>query len=129
MSKLDKLDKVLGEALEQLVVAAQTLSECDDIDDKQYLTNIGGAVAKIWDIRDSIYQNHPNLKPDFVSESDENQISFEKQDKLSREAEEYELNGDFIAATDSYKQLLACSTIGHFKRIAEAGLFRVCNES
>jgi len=125
MSKLEKLDRVIGEALEQLMVAASTVKECNELDESLSLRLIGDATVTLWDFRDIIYSLEPELKPDFVKEFDNNKDSYEKQAELHRIAKGKEARGDKEAAILHYQQLLESATINHFKTLAEAGLYRI----
>ena len=126
---LDKIDKVLGDALERISIAAHEIRECDELDSDSNLRLIGETTIKLWDIREKIYGIRPDLKPDFVVEIVENKDSYDKQSSLYTLAEEKEEEGNLQAAKELYTQLLKLSTIRHFERIAQAGLYRVDKKS
>ena len=129
MSKLKELDIVLGEALEHADYSARLIRECDELDTKEHLRKIGHAIIQLWDTRNQIYKLNPELKPELVSEYENDEGRYEKLTQLHTDAYELEQSNDMSSAKKAYEKLLKESNYGHFKRLAEAGLYRAIKES
>jgi hypothetical protein len=125
MSKLGKLDKIIGEALEQASKAASIIRDIDELDNKVNLRFIGDALVKLSSVRDNIYDLEPSLKLDFIELFEKDEDLYEVLTNIQKEAVNHERKGDIEEARSFYTELLKKSKIGHFTRIAEAGLYRV----
>ncbi len=129
MSQLDEIDKFIGEALENIMVAAKLIRANDELDTDINLRPIGKSTCALWEVRDTIYKIQPNLKPEFVNELSENKNRYEALSKTHELARSFEEDGKFGQAETAFKELLLEAKIGHFKRLAEAGLYRVSQKS
>jgi len=129
MSQLDEIDKFIGEALENITVAAKLIRTNDELDTDINLLPIGKATYALWEVRNTIYKIQPDLTPDFVNELSENKIQYEELSKTHELACSFEEDGQFKEALTAFEALLLKAKIGHFKRLAEAGLYRVSQKS
>jgi len=129
MSQLDEIDKFIGEALENIMVAAKLIRASDELDTDINLRPIGKATCALWEVRDTIYKIQPDLTPDFVNELSENKIRYEELSKTHELARSFEEDGKLGKALIAFEELLFKAEIGHFKRLAEAGLYRVSQKS
>jgi len=125
MSKLKELDTILGEALEHANDSARVIRECSEIETDKNLYRVGHAINSLWEIREQIYSANPELKQEFVSEFESDENRFNELGELYSMAHQAEKNNDLEEAANIYKQLLKQSVYGHYKRLAEAGLYRV----
>lgn len=125
MSRLRELDVILGEALEYANDSARVIRECSEIDTKKNLYRVGHAINSLWEIREQIYAVNPELKQDFVSEFERDENRYDAMSELYSSAWQAEESGQFGEAERLYKELLQQSNYGHFRRLAEAGLYRV----
>jgi hypothetical protein len=129
MSKLKELDIILGEALEHANDSARVIRECSEIQTKDNLYRVGHAINNLWEIREQIYSVCPELKQEFVSEFESDENRFNELSKLHSMANQAEENNKPNEAISLYKELLQKSVYGHYKRLAEAGLYRVGTKS
>lgn len=125
-NKLQELDIVIGEALEHANDAARLVRLCSEseIDTDENLIRIGHSINNLWEVREKIYEVKPDLKADFVDEFEKNEIRFEELSQIHNEAYKFENSANNAKARDLYSELLEKATFGHFKRLAEAGLYR-----
>ena len=128
MNKLSELDHVLGESLENANHAAKLVREINALDTKTNLRDLGQAIGVLWEIRERIYAIAPELKPDFVQEIQLNESKFNELCEVHDKAFTLESEKNFPEAEDLYRQLLSRAKLGHFKRLAESGLYRVANK-
>jgi hypothetical protein len=124
MASFEQLDLLLGEALENMMGAAQEIRALDTQKTKEYLRHIGMATGELWGIREDVYSFRPDITRDFVSESKSDRPRFEELSKLHERAGVAEERGDFVLARTLYTELLGKSHYGWFKLLAEAGLYR-----
>jgi hypothetical protein len=122
------LDALIGEALECLNEAARAVRELpvDPVDDN--LQKLGAAIIEVWGVRERLYALRPDLKRDFVVESE---VNIERYDTLSKDFEAAALaerEGNLEQATVLFRKLLDESKFGFFKLCAEAGLYRLGND-
>jgi hypothetical protein len=115
---------LIGEALECATEAGRKVRELGLEPPSSYLHKIGVAVHELWEIRDALYKLHPDIKRDFVSESEVDEIRFNALTALHAEALAAEADGRIAEAAAKFQQLLADSKFGFFKLCAEAGLWR-----
>ena len=115
MNKLQELDIVLGEALEQVNDSARLVRACDEIETKTHLRKVGHAMNSLWEIRDEIYKIEPSLKSELLSEYEKDESRCEVLSELHHDAHELESLGNFDGARKKYERLLKESTYGHFK--------------
>ncbi|AWB66207.1 hypothetical protein C2869_07055 [Saccharobesus litoralis] len=123
--QLEKLDYELGQALEKLGTSAKLVRYIESQGFDFSLRKIGDCSISLWDIREQIYSLAPELKPSFIQEFEADRSRFDTLSKLSRQAKKLENDQKFQEASQVYKKLLAQSEHGHFRRVAEAGLYRV----
>lgn len=128
MNKLSELDHVLGESLEHANYAAKLVREINALDTKTNLADLGQAICSLWEIRERIYAIAPELKPDFVQEFQLNESNFNELSEIHDKALTLESEQNFPEAEDLYRQLLSRAKLGHFRRLAESGLYRVANK-
>jgi hypothetical protein len=124
MASFEQLDLLLGEALENMMGAAQEIRALDTQKTKEYLRHIGTATMELWAIREDVYSVRPDIKRDFVTESRSDPPRFEKLSELHQRAGVAEKEGDVVAARALYTELRNSSPYGWFKLLAEAGLYR-----
>jgi len=129
MTTRKSLDLLLGEALEDLQAAAGAARAIPDFDFKPVLRAVGAATVGIWDVRKTLHDAEPSLEPEFVGlhESDP-----ELCDRLFDEldtAAQAEARRDTSEAKRIYEGLLSASPIGFFKIQAQAGLYRLAQQS
>lgn len=125
MNKLSELDHVLGESLEHANYAAKLVREINALDTKINLADLGQAIGFLWEIRERIYAIAPELKPNFVQEFHLNEPNFNELCEIHDKAFTLESEKNFSEAEDLYRQLLLRAKLGHFRRLAESGLYRV----
>jgi hypothetical protein len=121
------LDMLLGQTLECLNEAAGQVRELELEPVKDNLMYIGRAIEEVWGLRERLYAMHPEVKRDFVQESEADPTRFEALTQVLTRASEDEAAGRLDAAADGYRRLLGEAQFGFFRRCAEAGLFRVAS--
>ncbi|WP_171088947.1 hypothetical protein [Usitatibacter rugosus] len=124
MASNQHLDAVIGEALECATEAAAEIRELGLAPVDRHLRSIGDAVNSLWEVREALYRAHPEVKRDFVAESEVDEARFEALCALHNRACETERAGNHAEAATLFKQLHEQSKFGFFKLCAEAGLFR-----
>ena len=127
MASNQHLDAVIGEALECANEAALEVRELGLAPVDRHLKSIGLVVASLWEVREALYRAHPEVKRDFVAESEVDEARFNTLCALHDRACETERAGNHAEATTLFKQLHHESKFGFFKLCAEAGLFRTSN--
>jgi hypothetical protein len=129
MTTRKSLDLLLAEALEDLQAAAGTARAIPNFDFKPVLRTIGAATVSIWDVRKTLHDAEPDLRPEFVGlqESDP-ELCDRLFDQLDRAAQA-EDRRDTSEAKRLYEGLLSTSPIGFFKTQAQAGLYRLTQRS
>jgi hypothetical protein len=124
MASNQHLDAVIGEALECANEAALEVRELGLAPVDRHLKSIGHAINALWEVREALYKAHPEVKRDFVAESEVDEARFNALCALHDRACETERAGNQAEAATLFKQLLQESKFGFFKLCAEAGLFR-----
>jgi len=127
MASPQHLDALIGQALECASEAAGEvralgLSPVDD-----YLKLIGAVTVNFWDLREKLYDAHPEVKRDFVKEYEVDEKRFNALTALNNQASLAESAGRIEDAAAGFQQLLDKSAFGFFKLCAEAGLYRTAN--
>lgn len=121
---LEYLNGVIGEALELLMDACAEVKDNQRIHEEPSLKHLGRAVMCLNLVREDIYEISPVLKPDFVSELNRDKERWNRLEQLLSKAKGAEGRKNSLAKK-YYRELLSLASFGHFKRIAEAGLYRV----
>lgn len=129
MTTRKSLDLLLGEALEDLQAAASVARAIPDFDFSPVLRAVGAATVGIWDVRKTLHDAEPDLKPEFAGlyESDP-ELCDRLFDQLQTAAQA-EARCDASDAKRLYEELLSTSPIGFFKTQAQAGLYRLMLQS
>ena len=125
MDNLERLDVALGDALEILMVSAELVRKSSVLKVKPQLRRIGNATNLLWEIREAIYSIDPGLEHSTPSEASRTEEEYAKMESLSESAHRSESLGHIGKAIDGFERLRANSTSVHFRRLAEAGLYRV----
>jgi hypothetical protein len=125
MSSLEQLDLILGDSLECLVKATNEAKSIEIDGKNKILMKFGRIIAEIWEIRNHLYKLDHSLKPDLVRESEQDRERYKELTLIQNRAYESEQKGDKESASNLYNDLLKRSQYGYFRRIAEAGLYRV----
>ena len=122
------LDALVGEALECLNEAVQSVRalQIAPVDDN--VDKLGAAIVEVWEVRQRLYALRPDLKRDFVVEYEVNVKRYETLSKVHEEAAAAEREGNLAQATSLYRKLLHESQFGFFKLCAEAGLYRLSDD-
>lgn len=118
------IDLMIGEALEQLSQAATIIKRLETGDADRLLFKIGKVLSELWDIREDIYKNYPQLKSEILVECEKDEKKYYQLIAIQTDAYKFEEAGDWDNAFKLYKELLDNSNIGFFQKIAEAGLYR-----
>ena len=129
MDKLEHIDLLLGESLECMVEAASELRSIEETDHDKKRRRIGRAIVELWEVRDAIYKNRPDLKRDFVKEQQEDKQRFDELNNLFHKALSFEQDKNNEPAVQLFKELLERSKAGYFTLLAEAGLYRLSQKS
>ncbi len=128
MASFEQLDLLLGEALENMMGAAQEIRALNTQKTKEYLRHIGMATGELWAIREDVYSFRPDITRDFVTESRSDPPRYEKLSELHLRAGVAEEEGDVVSARALYTELRNSSSYGWFKLLAEAGLYRTSKQ-
>jgi hypothetical protein len=128
MASFEQLDLLLGEALENMMGAAQEIRALDTEKTKEYLRHIGMATGELWAIREDIRSFRPDITREFETESRSDPPRYEKLSELHQRAGVAEEQGDFVLARALYNELLNTGHYGWFRLLAEAGLYRTLKE-
>ena len=124
MASFEQLDLLLGEALENMMGAAQEIRALNTEKTKECIRHIGMATGELWAVREGVYSFRPDITRDFVSESRSDRPRYEELSKLHERAGVAEEKGDLALARTLFTELLDKSHYGWFKLLAEAGLYR-----
>jgi hypothetical protein len=127
MATPQHLDALIGEALECANEAAREIRELSLNPHSSYLHKIGTVVLELWEVRSALYKIHPEIKRDFVSESETDEDRFNAMMSLQEGAVKAESEGRFLDAEAAFQRLHTESKFGFFKLCAEAGLWRTQN--
>ncbi len=128
MASFEQLDLLLGEALENMMAAAQEIRALDTQKTKEYIRHIGMATGELWAIREDIYSFRPDIKRDIVVEIEHDPQRYEELSDLHQRAGVAEEQGDLILARALYNELLHRSQYGWFTLLAQAALYRTSEE-
>ena len=121
------LDILIGEALECANEAAAQVRALHLEPLSRYLKSIGHAVNSLWELRETLYKEHPELKRDFVSEYELDEARYNSLSAIHDAACQAERSGNLPEAARLFEELRADATYGFFKLCAEAGLYRTLN--
>ena len=121
------LDALIGQALECANEAAREVRELPLDPADVHVRKIGNAIVELWELRDALYKAYPEIKRDFVVESQVNEERFVALDSLHVEALAAESAGRTQEAAATFARLRAEASFGFFKLCAEAGLYRTQN--
>jgi hypothetical protein len=122
---LESLEGLLAEAAQCLNDAAGELRALPQVDLDRNLRRIGTAMNAVWDFRDELHKLRPDLRPNFVVESDTDHERYVKLSERSKEAHQLEEAGELARAAEAFSALRAAAKRGYFSMEAEAGLFRL----
>lgn len=125
MNKDAHLDALLGEALECLTEAVQSVRALQLAPVPENVDKLAAAVVEIWEVRTRLYALKPELKRDFVIESEVDPSRYEALEKIHEEAARAEDEGNHGKAIALCRSLLQDSKFGFFKLCAEAALYRL----
>ena len=125
MDSLKHVDLLLGESLEYMVEAASELKRFEATDNDKKTMRIGRAICELWEVRDAIYRDRPDLKRDFVKERENDKQRYEELEAIHQKAWSAENSGNIQLAIEAYRELLAKSKAGYFTLLSQAGLFRL----
>lgn len=125
MSKDAHLDALLGEALECLNEAVQSVRALHVDPVAENVDKLAAAIVEIWEVRTRLYALKPDLKRDFVIESEVDPSRYEALGKIHEEAARAEHEGNHGKAIALYRSLLQDAKFGFFKLCAEAALYRL----
>jgi hypothetical protein len=125
---LESLEGLLAEAAQCLNDAAGELRELPEVDLNRNLRRIGTAMNAVWDFRDELHKLRPELRPNFVVESDADPERYSQLSERSKEAHRLEEAGDLAGAAQAFIALRAAAKRGYFSMEAEAGLFRLAEQ-
>ena len=128
MVSMEQLDLLLGEALENMMGAVAELRGLNLQESTEHMKHIGRATMELWDIRDALYAVRPDIKRDFVIESKQDPVRFERLSQLHEKAGVAEKAGDRALAQSLYNELRTLSPYGWFRLLAEAGLYRTSGQ-
>jgi hypothetical protein len=128
MASFEQLDLLLGEALENMLGAAQEIRALGTPKEKDYIRHIGMVTTELWAIREDVYSVRPDIKRDFVAEHERDPQRFEELNDLHIRARIAEGEGDIDSARTRYIELLHRSQYGWFTLLAEAGLYRMSKQ-
>ena len=106
MASFEQLDLLLGEALENMMGAAQEIRALNTEKTKEYLRHIGMATGELLAIREDICSFRPDITRDFETESRSAPPRYEKLSELHQRAGVAEEQGDFVLARTLYNELL-----------------------
>lgn len=124
MNSIEQLDLLLGQALENIMGAADEIRSLGLQESDAYIKHIGKATMELWDIRESLYALRPDIKRDFLSELESDPARYEQLSQLHQQAMVAETSGDMGSARTFYQELRERSKYGWFTLLAEAGLYR-----
>jgi hypothetical protein len=83
---------------------------------------------EVWDFRDELHKLCPDLRPNFVVESDVDHERYSQLSERSKEAHRLEEAGDLSGAAEAFSALRTAAKRGYFCMEAEAGLFRLAEK-
>jgi hypothetical protein len=66
MASFEQLDLLLGEALENMMGAAQEIRALNAEKTEEYIRHIGMATGELWAIREDVYSFRPDIKRTFI---------------------------------------------------------------
>jgi hypothetical protein len=121
---LEKLERLLGFALQCLDDAAGEVRSSPELDTHICLKHVGAAIVSAWEIREIVHSVRPSLRPDFVASYAANREEFERYDEVVVSALRAELSGNQAQAVKFWKQLLSEGVPSHFRTQAQAGMYR-----
>ena len=124
MDHLEKLEWLLGFALQCLDDAAGEVRDASELDTQACLKHIGAAIVSAWDLRDKVHSIRPSLRPDFVAHHAACREEYERYDQIVGDALISERNGDSDNAAALWAELLSDSVPSHFRVQAQAGMYR-----
>jgi hypothetical protein len=128
MASNQHLDALIGEALECASEAALEVRELNLAPVDRHLKSLGHVVNSLWEVREALYRAHPEVKRDFVAESEADEARFNTLSALHNRACEIERAGNHTEAAALFKQLHEQAKFGFFKLCAEAGMFRTSSQ-
>lgn len=129
MATLEQLDGLLAEALQCLDDSARFLRELPELELNQNLRHLGDAINSAWLIREQIHMLRPDIKPDFVTEYENDRVRYDELSAMSRGAHACEDAGQLLEARTRFLRLRTSARSGYFRMVAEAGLFRLSERS
>jgi hypothetical protein len=118
-------DALLGEALECLVEAVQSVRSMPLAPVDENVDKLAIAIEQIWEVRTRLYALKPELKRDLVVESETDPARYQALSEIHQRAARAEGEGNRAEAVALYRKLLDESKFGFFKLCAEAALYRL----
>ena len=125
-STLDELDSLLGIACSQLSEAAAAASAVGPEDAKPFKRALADALVRIWEARDLIHAQRPDLQPEFAREANADPASYEAYRQAFLLAHEHAAAGDLTQAAAVLSQFADSTSSVFFalaarKRLATLG--------
>jgi hypothetical protein len=121
---VESLDALLTGACILLNDAAALQKKLNITPEKDVLHEIAKALFHCWNARDLIYNKYPQLKPEFMSVSEQSPELETAYGNTIEEAAIFEQEGHFAKAIEVYKKYLEDAPAGFYRRSIE---FRVEN--
>jgi hypothetical protein len=125
MASYEHFDLLIGEALECINEAAGEIKALSAPFREEALKRIGRSICELWEVRDVLYKQRPDLRRDFVKEYSDDKQRYENLSAIHEKALIAEDKSDTASATNYYNELLQVSKFGYFRLLAEAGLYRL----
>ena len=125
MDDLERLEVCLSDTLEMLMNSAELARNSNLPEAESHLRRIGDATNLLWEVREAVYAAEPELERGTPSEASRTENDYAAMKLLSESAHRDEDSGRLDEAINGFEKLRARSTSAYYRRLAEAGLFRV----
>lgn len=121
---LEELDRLLGEACSALDEAAGNASSVGPERERPFKRIVADALVRVWDARDIIHAQRPDLKPEFAREADADPDSCEAYLTASRLAHRLALEDKSDEAIEVLNQFADSTSSRFFSKVARQELTR-----
>jgi hypothetical protein len=119
-ANLDDLDRLLTCACDDLNVAAGAASIVGDASSNAFKRILADALVRVWDARDMIHAERPDLKPEFVREAEANPAACDAYFAASKAAHDFLAVGQVARAAEVLESFAASTTSAFFALYARS---------
>jgi hypothetical protein len=124
MDAISRIEQLLAFSTQALGDVAQELRHAPELEKEKFLKVVGLALYNLSELRSSIYESKPELKPQHRQMADDDLPTYQKLTTLLESAWDFEVTNNLRDAKIAYEEILKETQVEYFVLLAQVGLFR-----